>query len=315
MSSRPPLTRAKHGLGLAGPLAWPFILLALKPVRSPELVASPDLPCLFLPPKPNLASFFARLLLPARPPWSSRDRLPGLLSSLSTATSKRSASVVPTSPPFSARSLGYLDLLSELLKVAQLPGLGRGLLVGGLLDQLVLDLLHVAVVLDHLGEVVLWAGEGGALGPQGRPRPLGRLERLGVQLQLPVQVVRDVLDLGGRGLRRQHRLVRHERHARVLGYRDALERREQRRLVVDGQPGLDVEVLAVVLGHVLEVREGDVRVLVVFLFIIIILLLVIAVLLLLLIFLLLGRGLFGLCLALFEDGLFGPYYFLLHVDL
>lgn len=89
------------------PGPWAFILRALKPLRSPELMASPDLPWRFLPPKPYLASFLARLGLDDRPPWkaSARERLPGFVSSLSTATSKRSASLVVRSLPFSDRSI------------------------------------------------------------------------------------------------------------------------------------------------------------------------------------------------------------------
>lgn len=97
-------------LPLGGPPPCPFIFLALNPARSPELIASPDLPWRFLPPKPNLASFLARLGLDERPPWkvSERERLPGLLSSVSTATSKRSASLVLRSLPFSERSVWRL---------------------------------------------------------------------------------------------------------------------------------------------------------------------------------------------------------------
>ena len=56
--------------------------------------------------------------------------------------------------------LGDLDLLAELLEVAQLAGLGGRLLGGRLLHQLRAHALHVAVVLDHLSEVVRRAGEG-----------------------------------------------------------------------------------------------------------------------------------------------------------
>ena len=50
--------------------------------------------------------------------------------------------------------LGDLHLLAELLEVAQLAGLGGGLLFVGLLDELLADLLDVLVALDHLGEVL-----------------------------------------------------------------------------------------------------------------------------------------------------------------
>lgn len=95
--------RAVFMIFLGPPL--PFIPLALNPLTSPELSAVPDLAYFFLPPNPNLASFLARLWLGALLPWSDRPRLPGLLSSLSTPTSKRSASLVSSSPPFSARSV------------------------------------------------------------------------------------------------------------------------------------------------------------------------------------------------------------------
>lgn len=97
--------RAVLAIFLGPPL--PFIPLALNPLTSPELRASPDLECRFLPPNPNLASFLARLWFGVLLPWSGRPRLPGLLSSLSTPTSKRSASLVSRSPPFSARSVWY----------------------------------------------------------------------------------------------------------------------------------------------------------------------------------------------------------------
>lgn len=98
--------RAVFAIFLGPPL--PFIPLALKPLTSPELSASPDLEYFFLPPNPNLASFLARLWFGVLLPWSGRPRLPGLLSSLSTPTSKRSASLVSRPPPFSARSVGLV---------------------------------------------------------------------------------------------------------------------------------------------------------------------------------------------------------------
>lgn len=98
--------RAVLAIFLGPPL--PFIPLALNPLTSPELSASPDLEYFFLPPNPNLASFLARLWFGVLLPWSGRPRLPGLLSSLSTPTSKRSASCVSRSPPFSARSVGLV---------------------------------------------------------------------------------------------------------------------------------------------------------------------------------------------------------------
>lgn len=98
--------------GLTGfpPLAPPaFILRALKELRSPELTASPDLAWRFLPPKPYFSFFFWRLG-PARSPSLPREKARWalcLLISLSTPTSKRSASVVPRSPDDSWRSGEY----------------------------------------------------------------------------------------------------------------------------------------------------------------------------------------------------------------
>ena len=97
------------GFPVLPPLLPVFIRFALKPLRSPELMASPDFMCLFLPPWPYLESFFCRLaFLPPDSPPNERflpaDLLP---SSLSTATSKRSsASVAPRAPEEpSARSV------------------------------------------------------------------------------------------------------------------------------------------------------------------------------------------------------------------
>lgn len=86
-----------------------FIFLASKPVRSPELMASPDLAWRFLPPKPNLSSFFFFLELAACGPARLSPCLPEeggarLPISLSTATSKRSPSWVLVLSPDSWRS-------------------------------------------------------------------------------------------------------------------------------------------------------------------------------------------------------------------
>ena len=73
------------------PLNAALFLFTLNPLRSPDDVASPDLACRFLPPKPNFSFFFCRLWFGA--PESERP-LPADFgperSSLSTATSKRS---------------------------------------------------------------------------------------------------------------------------------------------------------------------------------------------------------------------------------
>lgn len=85
----------------------PFMRLALNPLRSPELTASPDFAWRFFPPKPYFSFFLDRLALtplPDRPP-SRPPRLPSelvwLLISLSTPTSKRSASRVSRLEEFS----------------------------------------------------------------------------------------------------------------------------------------------------------------------------------------------------------------------
>ena len=68
--------------------------------------------------------------------------------------------------------LGNLNLLSELLEVAQLAGLGGRLLGCCLLDELGAHFLHVAVILDHFGEIVGWARERHSLSlEQGTPPP------------------------------------------------------------------------------------------------------------------------------------------------
>jgi len=78
---------------LAGP-PLPFILFAEKPLRSALLSAVPDFENLFLPPCPNLASFFCLLTLPVSP---------GLLSlrdfeSVSTLISSKRSSPSVTRP-------------------------------------------------------------------------------------------------------------------------------------------------------------------------------------------------------------------------
>ena len=55
--------------------------------------------------------------------------------------------------------LGDLHLLAELLQVTLAARLGGSLLAGCLFVQLLLNLVHVLVVLDHFGEIVTGAGE------------------------------------------------------------------------------------------------------------------------------------------------------------
>lgn len=140
--------------------------------------------------------------------------------------------------------LGNLDRLAELLEITLLAGLGGGLLVGGLLDQLGLDLLHLAVALDHLGEIVIGAGERHAFLEQRSTAELGGFEGLGVEGQLALEVVLDVLDgLGGR-LGGDDGLVGGEFDGGVRGHADSVEGREEGGLVVDCCAGEGDEVLA-----------------------------------------------------------------------
>jgi hypothetical protein len=84
-----------------------FIFLGSKPLRSPELMASPDLAWRFLPPKPYFSSFLARLWPPALAPCPrpAPERGLWLFISFSTPTSKMSASLVSRpAPPVSERS-------------------------------------------------------------------------------------------------------------------------------------------------------------------------------------------------------------------
>jgi len=52
-----------------------------------------------------------------------------------------------------------LHLLAEFLQIALPARVRSGLLARGCVDQLLLDLAHVLVALDHLGEVVGWPRE------------------------------------------------------------------------------------------------------------------------------------------------------------
>lgn len=151
--------------------------------------------------------------------------------------------------------LGDLDLLSELLEVPQLPGLRSGLLVGGLLDELGLDLLHVGVLLDHLGEVILGPGEGHALCDQLLAGDADGLEGLRVEGELALEVVCDVGDGIGSGRGGEDGLVDGEGFAREG---DAGEGREEGGGVVDGEASVGDEVFLVFLVEIFEVGDGDV---------------------------------------------------------
>lgn len=96
--------------------------------------------------------------------------------------------------------LGNLDLLSELLEVAHLASLLGGLLIGSLLDELGLDLLHVGILLDHLGEVILGTREGNTFLAEKLAGRTGGLETLAVEGKLALKIVLDVGDgFGGCG--------------------------------------------------------------------------------------------------------------------
>lgn len=95
--------------------------------------------------------------------------------------------------------LGDLDLLAELLQIPLLPRLCAGLLARRLVDQLRLDLRHVLVRLHHLGEVVRGSREGYALCLQRLPRFLHGGQRLRVEGEFAVEIVRDVGDGDGLG--------------------------------------------------------------------------------------------------------------------
>lgn len=156
--------------------------------------------------------------------------------------------------------LGDLDLLAKLLEVAQLAGLGGGLLVGRLLDELGLDLFHVRVLLDHLGKVVLGAGEGNTLCAEELASLAGGVEALGVEGQLALEVVLDVGDGGRRLGLGEDGLVGGEGDGLVGGDGDAVEGGEEGGGVVDGEALVGDEVFLVGVVEVLEVRHGDVLV-------------------------------------------------------
>lgn len=171
--------------------------------------------------------------------------------------------------------LGNLDLLAELLQVAQLARLGGRLLVGCLLHQLRADLVDVLVALDHLGEVVRGAREGHLLGAQLGPADPGRLEALRVQRQLARDVVVDIGHALGRRLGGGHRLVRREGDGGVGREGDAGQRGEQGRGVVDAQALEGDQIVLLLLRQVLEVGHGDGVLLIVLLVVIIILVVIV----------------------------------------
>jgi hypothetical protein len=149
--------------------------------------------------------------------------------------------------------LGDLDLLSELLEVAQLAGLLSSLLVGSLLNKLGLDLLHVGILLDHLSEVILGAREGNTLLAEELAGRAGGLETLGVKGELALKVVLDVRDRFGRGAAGDEGLVCREGNRLVCGNRDAVQGGEESGCVVDGEALVWDNVLLIFFVKVLKV--------------------------------------------------------------
>lgn len=156
--------------------------------------------------------------------------------------------------------LGNLHLLAKLLQVTELASLGGRLLVGRLLDQLGLDLLHVLVLLDHLGKVVLGAREEHALGAELLAGQAHGLETLGVEGELALEVVLDVGDGVGRVGGGDDGLVGGEGDGLVGGEGDAVEGGEEGGGVVDGEALVGDEVFLVGFVEVFEVRHWDVLV-------------------------------------------------------
>jgi len=85
--------------------------------------------------------------------------------------------------------LSNLDLLSELLEVAQLASFLGSLLVRCLLHKLSLDLLHMSILLDHLGEVILGTREGDIFFSEKLSGRASGLETLAVEGELALQIV------------------------------------------------------------------------------------------------------------------------------
>jgi len=145
-----------------------------------------------------------------------------------------------------------LHLLTELLEVALPAGLRGRLLRRGLLVQLLLDLVHVLVALDHLGEVVARPREGDALLLEEGAGVDGGDLADAVEGKLAVQVVVGVGHVDG--LRRDERVVLGEGGLRG-DEGDALDGGGDGGGVIDGEALVGDHVGAFVAG---EVGEGDV---------------------------------------------------------
>ena len=161
-------------------LSWPFVYALMFVQWTPLMTCLWFLPILapLVLVKPQIA---LPMLLTAKPNWR------GLAITLALGL-------------LSLLQLRHLDLLAELLQVPQLASLSRRLLVGGLLYELCLDLLHVGVLLDHLSEVVLRTGEGDAFFDELSAADAYGLEGLRVEGELALQVVGNIGDgVGGWG--------------------------------------------------------------------------------------------------------------------
>ena len=154
--------------------------------------------------------------------------------------------------------LGDLDLLSELLEVAQLAGLLGSLLVGCLLDELGLDLLHVGILLDHLGEVVLGTREGNALLTEELAGCASGLKTLGVKGKLSLEIVLDVGDGFGCGVAGDERLVCREGNSLVCGNRNAVQGGEKGGCVVNGKSLVRNDIFLILVVEIFKVAHGDI---------------------------------------------------------
>lgn len=93
--------------------------------------------------------------------------------------------------------LGDLHLLAELFEVSLPAGVCRGPLAGGLVDELLLDLAHVFVALDHFRKVIRGTGEGHAFLLEEAAGAVHGVERLLVKGEFAVEIVLDVFDFNG----------------------------------------------------------------------------------------------------------------------
>lgn len=100
--------------------------------------------------------------------------------------------------PLLARSLlqlGHLHLLAELLEISLSACFCGCPLACCLVDELLLDLAHVLVTLDHLCKVVCWSGEGQTLLLENCAGTGQGVQGLLVESELAVEVVVDIGNL------------------------------------------------------------------------------------------------------------------------